>query len=655
MVLVGLAGGSVEAAGRRVALVVGNSNYENVAPLTNPANDATAIAGALKAAGFDDVKLIGNLGQSQLLRALRDFTGTATGAETAVVYFAGHGVEVDGRNYLVPTDATLAKATDVDFEAVSLDAVRTAVSGASKLRLVILDACRNNPFKLASSDGKRSVNRGLARIEPGANELIAYAAREGTVASDGDGGNSVNSPYAASLVKYLAEPGLEVRLLFGRVRDDVKAATGNTQEPFIYGTLGGDALFLKDPVVANAAPDVPAKTASPPPAPSGISGEAAQLWPLVEKTTSCGVLQSFIDRVSKQQDNPFIGFALARKKELNCDAAAAPTAVPAAPKPPPAVQQQATAEPGDVDKVRPPTVITRTLTPSIVQVGKWAEGVAFDGKVLWVAESGQRSIVAIAKDGSIIRRASVGRLPVGMASLPDGRVYALVQTDKIVWQETPGSSQGKRLTSLKECPQALAAGPKALWVLTLPDCSSEQSRAVKIDPASGRQAPTAELGEWGQAITIGHGKVWVAHARGPALSIIDPQSLAVEPGNLDRASLWAITANRTAVFAGGRIDEDNGQGLLVSIDPASHAERNRLLVNERVAAVAADDQSVAAIGENGTIWVAAAADLKLQRVDTLSIGAYHPSSAIIVGNQLVVVAQQYSGENGAVFVVNDWR
>src|SRR5207244_8162953 len=118
----------------------------------------------------------------------------------AVVYFAGHGVEVDGRNYLVPTDATLAKATDVDFEAVSLDAVRTAVSGASKLRLVILDACRNNPFKLASSDGKRSVNRGLARIDPGANELIAYAARKGTVASDGGGGGGGgNSPYAAAL------------------------------------------------------------------------------------------------------------------------------------------------------------------------------------------------------------------------------------------------------------------------------------------------------------------------------------------------------------------------------------------------------------------------------------------------------------------------
>ena len=114
------------------------------------------------------------------------------------------------------------------------------------------------PFKLASGDGKRSIGRGLARIEPGANELIAYAAREGTVASDGGGG--ANSPYATALAKYLDEPGLDVRLLFGRVRDDVKAATGDTQEPFIYGTLGGEALFLNAPAVAKAVPAAPAKT-----------------------------------------------------------------------------------------------------------------------------------------------------------------------------------------------------------------------------------------------------------------------------------------------------------------------------------------------------------------------------------------------------------
>ena len=313
------------------------------------------------------------------------------------------------------------------------------------------------------------------------------------------------------------------------------------------------------------------------------------------------------------------------------------------------------AKPPVAAKAVAPTVIEKTITPSIVAVGKWAEGVAFDGNSLWVAESGQRSIAEIAKDGTIVQHVTVGRLPVGMAALPDGRVFALAQTDQIVWQQTPGNPKGRRLTSLKECPNALAAGPRALWVLTQPDCSSGSSRAIRIDPASGRQFPTEQLGEWAQALTIGLNKVWVAHARGPALSIINPQTLAVETSDIGPVSLWAIATNQKGVFAGGRIAEDNGQGVVVAIDPASYRERNRLLVNQRIAALAADETAVAAIGENGTIWVASAADLSLQRVITLSMGAFSPNSAILVGRQLVVVAGQYKGENGAVFVVNDWH
>src|SRR5690606_8517938 len=138
---------------------------------------------ALREIGFDEVTLKQDLDQRGLLRALKEFSDLAAGADVALIYYAGHGVEVDGRNYLVPTDAALAKAADVEFEAVLLDNARTAVSGATKLRLVILDACRNNPFKLASADGKRNVGRGLSRVEPGSNELVAYAAREGTLAS----------------------------------------------------------------------------------------------------------------------------------------------------------------------------------------------------------------------------------------------------------------------------------------------------------------------------------------------------------------------------------------------------------------------------------------------------------------------------------------
>ena len=635
-------------AGHRVALVIGNSRYETVPALANPANDAAAVASSLKAAGFDDVKLAEDLRQGELLRTLRDFAATVVGADVAVVYFAGHGVEADGRNYLVPIDAALAQARDVEFEAVSLDAVRSSVAGAAKLRVIILDACRNNPFRLVRPDGKRSIGRGLARVEPGSNELVAYAAREGTMANDAAAGGS-HSPYTAALVKHLAEPGIDVRLLFGRVRDEVLSETGGTQEPFTYGTLGGDALPLNASV-----PEMSAGPASPPdrkpPTTPGLSTEAAQLWPLVEGTKSCAVLQSFIDRVGDAR-SPFVGFAQARRTELGCDGIKATSAaVDTAPATPTVVVPPA---PATSTLTASPAI--RTLTPAIVPVGKWAEGVAYDGRSLWVAESGQRSIVQLDKNGAIVRRVAVGRLPVGMATRADGHVYALVQTDRAVWQEIPGRPKGGRLASLKECPQAMAATDEAVWVLTLPDCSSANSRVIRIDPATGQLQETGPLGEWGQAIAASHGKVWVAHARGPALSVIDPGSMRAESRAIDKASLWAITSNRTSIFVGGRIDEDNGRGVIVAIDPASSQERFRLAVDHRIAVLAADDETLVAVGENGTVWTLSAKDLTLRSVITLSIGSFQPSSALIRDDRLIIVAQQYKGENGAVLSLSDWR
>ena len=233
----------VPAQARRVALVIGNSSYQHVPKLHNPKKDAMAVADSLRSIGFDEVRHLEDLDQSKMLRALRDFQASTVGAEFSLVYFAGHGVEVNGKNYLIPIDASLSEAGGVDYEGVTLDQVRAATARASKLRLVILDACRNNPFKLASVGSVRSVNRGLAVVdEPAGNELIAYAARAGTVASDGFGQG--NSPYAAALIKYIKEPGLDVRQMFGQIRDDVLTATSRSQEPFTYGLL--QCLHFRD-------------------------------------------------------------------------------------------------------------------------------------------------------------------------------------------------------------------------------------------------------------------------------------------------------------------------------------------------------------------------------------------------------------------------
>jgi hypothetical protein len=640
-------------AGGRVALVIGNSGYTNVSELPNPKNDAALVAKALRDAGFDDVKELADLDQVGLRRALKDFTAVARGADTAVIYYAGHGVEVAGQNYLIPTDATLAQATDVEFEAIPLESARTAVSGARKLRLVIVDACRNNPFKLVSSEGKRSVGRGLARVEPNANELIAYAAKEGTVASDGNG---ANSPYATALVKYLPTPGLEIRLMFGQVRDEVVEATGGAQEPFTYGTLGGQPIYL-NPAPAVAA--LPPPAASPPakgPVAADTSGsqlnEAATAWVAVKDTTSIAVLKTYIARY---KGTVFSDLAVARLEELQGAAPPPPAAVesPVEAKVPPVKPKDAIVK---AAVSRPSAPAEMVVAPRVAVVGKWAEGAAFDGQSLWVAESGQRTIAQVdLNSGSILRRVTVGRLPVGMEATSDGRVYSLVQTDKAVWLQAPGAANGRRLAALKDCPQDIAVNDRAVWVLMQQDCSTADSRAVLINPQSGKQVQTVWLGAWGQALALGFGKVWVAHVVGGIINYIDAATLEANNIFIDGASFWDVATNSRRVFAGGRMGEDNAQGLIVAIDPATQREVARQSVDQMINQIVADDRSVVAVGLEGKIWVLSPETLAIERIITLNVGTYRPSDVLILGDQLVIVSQQYNGENGAVFAVNDLR
>jgi uncharacterized caspase-like protein len=223
---------------KRVALVLGNSAYQKVNPLANPVNDSGAIAATFKSAGFDVVELKRDLNVSEMRRALRDFSDTVRDADVAIVYYAGHGIEIDGTNYLIPTDAVLERDIDAFDEAIPLDRILTVIEPAKQLRLVILDACRDNPFNktMKRTIGARAIGRGLAKVEPGSpNTLIAFAAKAGSTASDGD---SKNSPFTAALVKYLPRPGLDLRKAFGFARDEVLKATNNRQEPFIYGSLG---------------------------------------------------------------------------------------------------------------------------------------------------------------------------------------------------------------------------------------------------------------------------------------------------------------------------------------------------------------------------------------------------------------------------------
>jgi uncharacterized caspase-like protein len=246
-------------ADKRVALVIGMSRYQQVPRLANPARDAEAMTALFKKAGFDVVNNQRDLGISDLRRVIREFSEVSRDADISVVYFAGHGIEVDGTNYLVPADAKLLSDFDIEDETISLDRVLKALDPTKRLKLVILDACRDNPFAktMKRSVASRSIGRGLAKIEPAMSDtLVAFAAKAGAVASDGDG---ENSPFAAALVKYIVEPGLDLRIAFGRVRDDVLKSTGNRQEPFVYGSLGGENMSLVPPVAKPVDPETEAR------------------------------------------------------------------------------------------------------------------------------------------------------------------------------------------------------------------------------------------------------------------------------------------------------------------------------------------------------------------------------------------------------------
>src|SRR5262245_53761292 len=250
-------------ADKRVALVVGNSAYQNVARLPNPEKDASAVAKLFRDAGFDTVVAMNNVTTLDFKRAIRNFEDATIDSDIAVVYYAGHGIEIGGVNYLIPVDAKLAGDRDAQDEAILIERLVQSVDEAKRLRLIILDACRDNPFvanmKRTSRTATRAIYSGLGKVEPtGTATLIAYATRAGTTAEDGGG---EHSPYTTALLTNLTAPGLDIRLMFGRVRDQVMKITSGRQEPFVYGSLGGGNISLVPAPEKPIEPDIANVTA----------------------------------------------------------------------------------------------------------------------------------------------------------------------------------------------------------------------------------------------------------------------------------------------------------------------------------------------------------------------------------------------------------
>jgi hypothetical protein len=241
LVLLVFAAGSVAArAERRVALVIGNAAYQHTASLPNPVNDADDMALALKKVGFD-VIAVKNVDKRSLEKAMADFGRQAQQADAALVYYAGHGIQYQGLNYLMPVDARLEDEYSVNYELTRIDDVLFALSKARGVRILVLDACRNNPLaeRLSSRGVKRDFvqTRGLARIEAPRGMLVAFATQSDQIAADGAGRNS---PFTGALLKEIEEPGIEIATLFRRVAIDVNQATGGRQLPELSISMSGE-------------------------------------------------------------------------------------------------------------------------------------------------------------------------------------------------------------------------------------------------------------------------------------------------------------------------------------------------------------------------------------------------------------------------------
>ena len=247
------------AADKRVALVIGNSAYTSAPKLANPANDAADMARALTALGFKVVVGI-DLDKAQFDKTLRTFATELEGADTGLLFYSGHGLQVAGQNYLVPIDAHVGRERDLDFETVRLDLVlkQMELERDGKTNIVILDACRDNPLarNLARTMGTRSasIGTGLAEVQTGVGTFIAYSTQPGNVALDGQGRNS---PFTAALAQHVQEPGQPLTSVMINVRRDVLAATSGKQVPWDHSALTGEFYFKTATLGKPAKPGVP--------------------------------------------------------------------------------------------------------------------------------------------------------------------------------------------------------------------------------------------------------------------------------------------------------------------------------------------------------------------------------------------------------------
>lgn len=419
---------------KRVALVIGNSAYEHTPPLTNPKNDADDMTVALQGLGFEVFKGV-DLKKSEMERTVRDFASALVGSNLGLFFYAGHGLQVNGVNYLVPTDAQLTTSSALDFEMVRLDIVQRAMESESQSNVIILDACRDNPLSrnLARALGTRStsIGRGLAQFEAGIGTLISFSTQPGNVALDGSGRNS---PYTGALVKHIASPAEDLTSVLIKVRNDVISSTASRQVPW-------DQHALRQPIYLAGKPNETNASSSSMPS-NSVLNEIAQAWDATKDTASIAVLETFAQRY---KSTIYADLATARIGELRQLQKAPISPSPAAISKPPITDAASCSQADNIQYCVSSALATSGVNrshygPRSLSDGDpstaWVEGAPNDGQGEWIvlswpsemALAGLRVVNGYAKSNQIFSKN--GRVTRLRLTFSNGQTSSLKLEDR---------------------------------------------------------------------------------------------------------------------------------------------------------------------------------------------------------------------------------
>jgi hypothetical protein len=433
-------------ADKRVALVIGNSAYQNTSELRNPSHDATDMAAALTRLGFQ-VTDGRDLDKRAMERTIRQFGLALEGADIALFFYAGHGIQVGGQNHLIPVDARLAGEGDIDFETLPLSLVLKQMEREAKTSLVLLDACRDNPLvrNLARSMGTRAITigTGLAEVKTGIGTLIGFSTQPGNVAADGVGRNS---PYAGALLKHIENSGKDVSGILVDVRNEVLKVTNGTQVPWEHTSLTGQVYFRPE-AAAPPEPSVPT-----PASPSGRNYDKEMeiaFWNAVKDSKSPAVLKTYLDRFPK---GTFAGLArvFMDEAEKSSRTGAAPLDTGST-SPAPASPSASASAPAAVSK--DPRALARALQAELKRVG--CDPGPIDGNWGRKAEDALAEFARQSKTTALAREASQEALKA-VAAQPTRVCRLICGGDEM---ERDGKCVAKA-TPARRRPQVVETAPK---------------------------------------------------------------------------------------------------------------------------------------------------------------------------------------------------